>query len=687
LLFSFPIRRLATTRLACLAFFACAVVPLACASRAGTGPALDPRFVAVHNTLSAIGMAQVGPIQEGTLVQGHESRASLPLSAGCFTVVAMGGEGIQDLDATLVDGHGVAIAHDVTNEPQAVLHPCLESADTYVLVVRAASGGGRWVAATWAGGAGGASPVASAPLANGPAEANGTCAAPIALAPGSVTGSTSHGARENAGSCGSNESRELGRELVYELDVTQRERVTIEVEAHFDSVLYIRKDDCAEPNAEVDCNDDGPDRTHSRIDHVLEPGKYFVFVDGYAHEAGIFKMTVTASEVLALADVCRRAPVLPDGPVQLASTAGGTDGVQASCGGGAEGADSPWQMQLSSRSRVRIVEQGTDMSPVLHVRRSCVDAQSEVACGESGAHAGDAAVTGVFDPGKYVVFADAHEREGEGRYAIRLETAPLAGSGAPSDGCGDAARLPSGDSGSVEGDTFSARDDVAGSCGGAGAADVVYRLDVPRRARLTAELDGEESAHVLILWRRCGDRSAEVACARSIDEIVLPGTYYVGVDGAAPDAFGRFTLQWDLHEVAGQAGACATAPVLVDGRSIDSTTAGAADNFDVSCAGHPNVVGPSGTGPDRVYKLVLPTRSDVKLTLKAGTFDGALALRKSCSDTPGGSPAELACDADADVGRRTTIERTLEAGTYWVVVDGDSAKDQGTFTLDYRLSR
>ncbi len=671
----------------------CAAAALVClgaaaaCTRTVAGPALDPRFVAVHNTLSAMGMAQVGPIEEGTLAQGHDARVSLPLPAGCFTIVALGGEGIQDIDATLVDGHGVALAHDVTNEPQAVLHSCLEVADTYVLVVRAAAGAGRWVAATWAGAGAGASPATSAALANGPPEANGTCAAPIALGPGTVTGSTTHGSRENSGSCGSNESRELGRELVYELDVTQRERVSIEVEAHFDSVLYIRKDDCGEPNAEVDCNDDGPDRTHSRIDRVLEPGKYFVFVDSYAHEAGTFKMTVTASEVLALADVCRQAPGLVDGPAQIASTAGGTDGVQASCGGGAEGADAPWQMQLAARSRVRVVEQATDMSPVLHVRRSCADAQSEVACGESGAQPGEAAVTGVFDPGKYVVFADAHEREAGGRYAIRLETAPLGGAGAPSDGCGDAARLPSGDSGSVDGDTFSARDDVAGSCGGAGAADVVYRLDVPRRARLTASLDGEEGAHVLILWRRCAERAAEVSCARTIDEVLAPGTYYVGVDGAAPEAFGRFTLQWDLHEIGGQARACAAAPTLVDGRAVDATTAGAGDNFDATCAGHPNQAGHVATGPDRVYKIVLAARSEIRLTLKAATFDAAVSLRKSCSETPGGSPAELACDSDADVGRRTSIERTLEAGTYWVVVDGDSSKDQGPFTLDYRIAR
>jgi hypothetical protein len=310
-----------------------------------------------------------------------------------------------------------------------------------------------------------------------------------------------------------------------------------------------------------------------------------------------------------------------------------------------------------------------------------------LACGESGAEAGDAAITGIFEAGRYVVFADAHERGGAGHYTMRLETATPAGGGTMADGCGDAARLTPGDSGSLEGDTFAARDDVAGSCGGADAADVVYRLDVPRRSRFSASLDAEEGQHLLTLWRRCGDRSSEVACGRTVDEVLGTGSYYLAVDGAAPDAFGRFTLQWALHEVTGQSSACGTAPTLVDGRTIDGNTTGAPDNFDASCAPRPNVVGRLSGGPDRVFSLALRQRSTVRLQLKAATFDAALALRKACADPSTGSPAEVACEADADTARRTTIERTLEPGTYWVVVDGASAKDQGPFSLDYRILR
>src|SRR5579884_1136267 len=116
------------------------LVLVACAStRTSANSALEPRFVAVHNALAAMGLAQVGPIQEGTLGEGRETRVTMPLPAGCLTVVAIGGDGVRDLDASLLDPRGVPIAHDTTSEPQAVLRPCLEAADAYVLVVKAAS--------------------------------------------------------------------------------------------------------------------------------------------------------------------------------------------------------------------------------------------------------------------------------------------------------------------------------------------------------------------------------------------------------------------------------------------------------------------------------------------------------------------------------------------------------------------
>jgi hypothetical protein len=649
-----------------------------CGSARDAGRALDPRFVAVHNAFAALGMAQIGPIQQGTLAEGHESRIGVALPQGCVTIAALGGPGVRDLDATLLDSHGAPLAHDTTAEAQAVLRACVDAADTYVVVLKAAAGTGSWVLASWVGGAA-ATPAPAG--SSGPAaqEARGTCDSPIPLSMGTTTGTTAHGDDENTGSCGRGDSREL----VYELVIRDRQRVTIEVEARFDTVLYVRKESCTDSAAEVDCNDDGPDRTHSRIEHVLDPGKYFVFVDGYSSERGAFKLTVSAANVLALADVCRRAPVLTQGAPHAGNTQVSADDAEASCGGGARGAEAAWQLDLPQRSRVRLVEHSDEMAPVVHVRRACADDRSEVACGDTGAGPGDATAVGVFDAGRYSVFADARESGSAGAYTLSLETSLPGGAGTTLDGCGDAAPLGQDTAGKLSGDTFTAHDDVAGSCGGQGAADVVYRLDVQRRARFGATLESEEGSHVLVLWHRCGDRSSEIACGRTVDEVLAPGAYFVAVDGMTPDALGRFTVQWALRDVTGQAGACSGAPLLAPGRPVDSTTIGQSDKFASSCAAN-DAAGGAG---DRVFRFVLAARAHVRIVVTAPTFEATVALRKVCGDAPGAPSGELACESGADGARKTMIERTLDAGTYWVVVDGQSAGDQGAFTIEYSTRR
>ncbi|MDP9036843.1 MAG: hypothetical protein M3O50_18755 [Myxococcota bacterium] len=654
----------------------CAVLytVVSCAG-SGRSAAFEPRFVAVHNALTAIGLAQAGPLHQGFLAERHEQRVSLDLEPGCTTIVAVGGDGIRDLDAALVDREGQRQAHDTTIEPQAVLRVCIEAAGTYVLVIRAAAGGGTWVAGTWQGSAGEAGVSSAGTPTTAAREPSGTCRSPIPIAAGTFTGSTTHGDHENTGSCGPSDSREL----VYELDVPERQRVMIDVEARFDSVLYVRKDDCTDSSAEIDCSDDSPDRTHSKIERVLEPGKYYVFVDGYGQDEGPFKMTVAASDVLALADVCRGAPLLSPGALVSGSTEGMADNAEASCGEGARGADAAWRVELANRSRLRVVERSDDVSAVVHIRRICAEEQSEVACGQEGPTPGEAVAAGTLEAGTYAVFADAIGVDTGGRYTLRAEVAPPDGSGTAGDGCADALPITA----AVDGDTFAARDDVAASCSGQGAADVVYRLDLPHKARFTAMLEAEEAPHVIAVWSRCGERPTEIACGQRVSEVLPAGTYFVGVDGATPDAAGRFRMSWATQDLAGQSRACAAAPTLAPGQTITGSTVGAADQFFCTCAG-----GESGTtGADRVYRVVVAARSQVQLAVTGHAFDLAVALRKTCADAPG-SPgaAEVACEAVTSGGpERTTLDRTLDPGTYWVVVDGQSASDQGSFTLQYRV--
>ena len=659
-----------------LAFGVLGVTFLAQGCGAGSRGELEPRYVALHNAFAAMGLAQVGPIQQGSLGEGREARVVLELPAQCTTVVALGADGVRDLDIALLDASGKSLAHDTTREPQAVVRACVETAGAYTLVVKMAAGAGSFVTANWAGGIGGG-PANVATVA-APMGA-GTCASPIVIGVGTVSGSTSHAESENDGSCGSGSAREL----VYRLEVPARQRVTVDVDPRFDAVIYLRKGECSDQDAETEvaCNDD--DAHHgqsSRIDTVLDPGAYFLFIDGVGNEAGSFRMTLGMSDAPTLAEVCKQARPLGLGTPISGTIEAGFNHVQASCGDNAGGPDVVYKVDVTQRSRVRLVEHMDDAAPVVHVRKLCADEQTEVGCSDSSTVDSEAAFVGVLDPGSYAVFADSSDRQATGRFTVAMEMSPGQGTGTAGDGCGDAVRLGR-DETTVSGDTFLAHDDVGGRCGGAGAADVVYRVDLAKRARVSAHFNGEEGKHVFLLTRACGDKSTEITCGETLDETLAAGSYSLAVDGATPDGLGKFEFDWRVRDVGGQESACRGAASLRDGQTVTGNTTGGGDNFSTSCAGRED----GQASPDRVYKIVVAARSKVKLSLQTLGWDGVIALRRSCIDASRAS--ELACNNDTDDIHHAGIETALEPGTYYVVVDGHASGNEGQFRLGYNVTR
>ena len=661
--------------------------PIAAACSATRGGELEPRYVAVHNTLAAMGLAQVGPIQQGSLAEGRESRVRLDLGAQCTTIVAIGSPGVRDLDIALLDADDKPITHDTTKEPQATLRTCPEAAGRYTLVVKMAAGAGDFMAATWSGGTTSPHPSSGASASAVATVGTGTCEAPYPLSLGATIGNTRRGEADHAGGCASSESKEL----VYRLEVTRRQRVTIEVDPQFDSVLYVRKESCADAEAEVVCNDDstsgagkrGTSSKGSRVDEVLDPATYYVFVDGYGAESGPFHMNVTVADVPTLAEACRQ--IRPLGPAKISGTLTGSfDHAHASCGADASGPDALHRFDLAGRARVRITQHSADFSPVVHLRKQCADEHTEVACSDSGVKSDEATWAGTLEAGSYVLFADSSDKDARGRYTMESELAPEAGSGVRGDTCGDATTLSLNEK-NVEGDTFLARDDLSGKCGGQGAPDVVYRFELTRRSRVIANFPSQEGNHRFILTRSCADRAGEIACAAQVDEMLAPGVYYLAVDGAsAADGLGRFTFNFLARDVSAQEGACRSPPTIVDGQTVQGSTVGAGDRFTTSCGGRED----GQASGDRIYKIVLAARTRVRLLLGTPSWDGVLALRKSCMDTPGATSVravEAACNNDFQDAHHAKIETTLEPGTYWAVVDGHQAKNEGTYALQYNV--
>lgn len=649
---------------------------LACASSPPKG-ALEPRFVAVHNTLAAMGLAQVGPIQHGSLGEGRETRFSVDLPSECATVIAIGTGDVRDLDLAVLDADDKQVARDSTTDAQAAVKVCSSHGGRFSLVVKMAKGSGDFVVASWSG-----APSSSAPNAAQAAltEAAGTCEAPIPLAAGTVSGSTRRGNAEHTGNnCGNTEAKEL----IYRLELDKRSRVLLEVDPTFDSVLYVRKDECAEQDAQVACNDDAPAEssgktTHaSRIEEVFDAGTYFVFVDGYQAQAGNFKLKTEISDVPTLAEECRQAHPLRQHA--QGTLTGNFDAAKGACDAG-KGAEIPYKIDIPSKARARIVLHSDDFSPGLHVRKTCSDEASEVACTSSGMKSTEAALVATLDTGSYTVFADSEDKGQHGAYKLDVDLTTPAGQGVRGDACSDAIPLPADDK-PVAGDTFEAKDDFAGTCAGKDAPDMMYRFELTSRSRVTAFFDAEEGSHVFTLFKSCTDRASEIACKATLDETLNPGTYFLAVDGSEKAPFGRFTFKLKARDVSLQDAACKAPGSIALGQTITGTTAGAPDRFNGSCGGRLD----SQSSGDRVFRLVLPSRQHIQLMLTTPNHDGILALRKTCLDPPNmRSPreAEVSCNNDSGDTRHSKIDTTVDAGTYFVVVDGHQGKNEGPFTLE-----
>jgi len=644
-----------------------------------TGGGIQSRFTAVHNTLESLGISQLGHISEGSLAEGGRTQFPLDLQARCYTFVAFGSDGARDVDLEVFDANNTRVAGDTAHDAQAAVTWCPRVAGRYNLALRMTAGSGSYLVGRWQG----SPPAGFAGAGGGGGNGAGTCATAIPITPGqSVSGNTGEGAQNHSGSCVGAEEGEGAPEVIYSFTLERRQLVTATVETtgNFDGTLYIRAA-CEDAESEQGCNDDEGDTSHSRVSAPLDAGTYYIFVDGFGRNRGRYTLNLQTADVPSPAEICQNAAQLaPNTPVtgQLANT--DHDIFHARCGGNARGPERVYSLVVPRESRVQLHEE-SDFDAVIHVRRACADAASELACNDDAEDIQHARLNTVLQEGTYYVFADGFHPNAAGNYTIEADLAPIAGGSTPGDTCADAVPLTPGTP--VEGNTLQAHDDLASPCGAAQEGyDVVYRLEVPNRARVKLWFEQSDLGQqgTLTVLRDC----AQIANAREqcragalgeqtgFDQILDAGTYFVVVDSATPRAFGRFRLNSRIEDAALAERLCRTAPLLVPGRTVTGTTNGD-DRFQASCAG-------GARSPENLYRLVIRRRSSVRLALTSTTqgFDPAIYIRQTCAT----ASTERACNDDASDTQHSLIETTLDPGTYTVFVDGFSQNNHGGYTLE-----
>lgn len=133
-----------------------------------------------------------------------------------------------------------------------------------------------------------------------PSNQPGTCATPLDLLPmgtpllgiHQIQGDTTDGLHEVVPTCNSTST---AVEKVYRFTLTEKMGIEARVSG-YDTVLHLRKE-CANdmPTATVGCSDDAspPGDYGSRVDAALDPGTYYLIVDGFdASQYGAFDLQV-----------------------------------------------------------------------------------------------------------------------------------------------------------------------------------------------------------------------------------------------------------------------------------------------------------------------------------------------------------------------------------------------------------
>ncbi len=379
----------------------------------------------------------------------------------------------------------------------------------------------------------------------------------------SVVGSTAGGADRIHGSC----VQGAGPECVHTLEVPARANVRIDLaSANFDGALVLL-DGSGDPRGEISCVDDTPrgDTHHTRIDATLNPGTYNVVVDGVGGESGEFELFVQIDPLPSVSAVCAAADVLTEGQTFHGSTTRAPNQFTGTCAGGARGPDHVHAFDLDVASRVRLRQQ-SEHDGALYVRSACEDPSSEMGCNDDFIDATRSSLALKLNAGRHYVMSDAYGREQSGDYALsfeRIDEPPIL---SVAQVCQEAQGLAV-KPGVFELDTFTAPSVLAGSCGGEGAAEIAFVVNVPERSELRAELVDAELNATLYVRERCADAATELICFRTprIDRtpdasppsasallITLePGQYTLVVDGAEPEDMGAARLLLSLKPAQG----------------------------------------------------------------------------------------------------------------------------------------
>jgi hypothetical protein len=235
--------------------------------------------------------------------------------------------------------------------------------------------------------------------------------------------------------------------------------------------------------------------------------------------------------------------------------------------------------------------------------------------------------------------------------------------------------------GTVDGTTSPMPNNYGGSCrAGGGAGETIYELVLTTATDVLFEVSAP-SWDAIVYVREGSCDGTELGCAVDWDPaIILPlsaGTYYVFVDGREGPESGDYTLEvatcGAVTAVTGN-NDCPGAHAITAAGSYSGSISTLTDTAQpATCASDSTWRG----GRDAWFRLDLTASRTVHLDTLCSDYDTVLYVRNAtCTGT------ESACDDDSSYGASSSLDLTLAAGTYYVIVDSYFSLSVGTYVLN-----
>jgi hypothetical protein len=448
--------------------------------------------------------------------------------------------------------------------------------------------------------------------------------------------------------------------------------VSLELQGDLFVTALSLRTDCAVATSELACRSGYPATVRMRS---LDPGTYFIVMSSLGGP-GEMGLTVELSDATPppTNETCETAidvPV-PMGGTYTGSFIGVADDASFSCGSSGQG-DLFYTFTIpDGGSQTVNVSLTSDTGEGMNFAVLDGCAGTTLRCAYGSPAQGRTYRLG---PGTYVVAIEGPSWV-EVDYSLNVvfepPSDPIAG-----DLCSSAIRITPGTT--YTGTLVGAEDDLAIMCSFR-APEVVHRFTLAEDADVTVEVDGGRSYLSADISTACPTSpAAYVLCssgvpARARLRDLAAGDYFLVVEGTRAGAYTvdvtATSPPTPVVEVSDNDN-CATAQTIpaTGGLFRGSTATLMHDYTPVAC-------GSSGTAKDAVFVLTLPTRQRVVASTAGSTMDTVMyMLGASCSP-------ELACDDDGAGSGDSLLDRTLEAGTYYFVVDAFSSATAGEYFLE-----